>query len=85
MLPPFNMSKLLKKMEKNNATKMAKIKIFFPILGQKLYFFLPKFREHYDKMHCLCKLMVLELYNVQKRADNDVILVHDVVLSGVLE
>ena len=55
------------------------------ILGQKLYFFLPKFREHYDKMHCLCKLMVLELYNVQKRADNDVILVHDVVLSGVLE
>ena len=58
---------------------------FFPILGQKLYFFLPQFREHYDKMYCLCKLMVLELYNVQKRADNDVILVHDVVLSGVLE
>ena len=54
--------------------------------GPKIvYFFLPKFREHYDKMHCLCKLMVLELYNVQKRADNDVILVHDVVLSGVLE
>ena len=72
-------------MEKNNATKMAKIKIFFPILRQKLYFFLPKFREHYDKMYCLCKLMVLELYNVQKHADNDVILVHDVVLSGVLE
>ena len=35
-------------------------------------------------MHCLCKLMVLELYNVQKRADNDVILVHD-VLGGVLK
>ena len=56
---------------------------FFPILGQKLYFFLPKFREHYDKMHCLCKLMVLELYIVQKHADNDVILVHDVL--GVLK
>ena len=42
MLPPFNMSKqTAQKMEKNNATKMAKIKIF-PHFGPKIVLFSPQ-------------------------------------------